>query len=168
MYCSADVAAPKSGPSSLATPAGRPSAERLWRRIRALRQCTLTSRTPYGEPHSRTVRLQNRSLREGDPLCFFIERGSDLVLDVRTDPQVTLDFTEADGRRISVRGKAGVLGNLSQTASELRHGGCLGSAWLASDERERLALLRVDIEQVRYLDAPRASLRPAPRQLALA
>lgn len=154
MYASAEFAAPRSGQTDKLPQRQR---DRLWQRIRALRHCTLTTRTPYGEPHSRSVRLQNRSLGAGEPLWFFIERGSDLVLDVNADPQVVLQFTDRDGSRLCIDGRASVVGSLDEAAFKASVGGWFLPSWCRHGDTRHLALLRVDIEHVRQLPA-RSSL----------
>ena len=175
MHCPTDLAAPKSGPS---TPSSRSTdsrhateplrADRLWQRLRALRQCTLTTRTPYGELHSRSQRLQNRSLDDGEPLWFFIERGSDLVLDVHADPQVELAFVDRDGSVIRIVGKASVVSAPDAAAFATRHGDWRLPAWQQRDDAQRLTLLRVDMQRVRQTDPPRMPARTPQRELSLA
>ena len=157
MYASAEFAVPRSGQNDKLPQRQR---DRLWQRIRSLRHCTLTTRTPYGEPHSRSVRLQNRSLNAGEPLWFFIERGGDLVLDVNADPQVALQFTDRDGSRIHIEGRASVVGSLGEAAFNGGIGGWFLPSWCRQHDARHLALLRIDIEHVRQLPA-RESLAEA-------
>ena len=161
MYASAEFAAPRSGQTDKLPQRQR---DRLWQRIRALRHCTLTTRTPYGEPHSRSVRLQNRSLGAGEPLWFFIERGSDVVLDISSHPEIEVRFTDTDGNTVQVTGRATMAGDLEQAAFGAQPRNWRWPLWVRPEDARRLALLRLDIHGVRYLEAPRtsrASLMPA-------
>jgi len=160
MYSSVDIAAPRSGRNNTNTLPQR-RREHLWQRIRTLRHCTLTTRTPYGEPHARSLRLQNRSLGEGEPLWFFIERGGDLVLDVNAEPKVSLSFTDRDGSRVCIEGRASVVGSLEEAAFKAMRGGWHLPAWCRQSDRRHLSLLRVDIEQVRELPAPESLAEPS-------
>lgn len=161
-------AATRSGlaPDLLVESLGARRAERLWRRIRALRQCTLTTRTPYGEPHERMLRMQNRSLDADEPLWFFIERGSDLVLDVHAHPQVQLEFVDRDGARVQIDGRASVQGCLEHLAFSAAAQHWRLPAW-PTDEAQHLTLLRVDIERVREV-APTEAANAASMQQGLA
>jgi hypothetical protein len=122
--------------------------ERLWRRIRGLRHCQFITRTPYGEPHPRTLRVQNRSLADGEPLWFFVERGSDLLLDVQTHPEVEIDFALPEGRRLRLHGSASLHGSLDDHLFSFDRVNWRMPATDDGAALHRLLLLRVDIERV--------------------
>jgi general stress protein 26 len=117
--------------------------DELWRHIRALRRCSVTTRTPYGERHTRTLRLQNHALRPGEALWFLVDSAGDVGPDVAANPEVDLSFVEQDGSRVCITGQARLIGHVQ------RHEGAAPAA--ANDQP--LALLEVAIEHVRYLDA---------------
>lgn len=162
-----DVAASRGGHmSSSVTSLEARRAERVWRHIRAIRQCTFTTRTPYGEPHQRTMRLQNRSLAADEPLWFFIERGSDLLLDIAAHPEVQVEFTDRAGHRWQIDGCASPQGNAEHLAfsAPVRH-------WrlptCPMEDAQHLMLLRVGITQVREI-APTEAANAAVMQRSLA
>lgn len=118
-----------------------------WQRIRSLRQCRLTAHTPYGEPYSCTLRVQNRSFHGGEPLWFFVERGSDLLLDIQHRAQVELEFTDRDGTRLVIEGHASIQGRLDEHLYSLAR-----TPWRTpADEPDawhRWVLLRVEIDEI--------------------
>lgn len=146
MLSSVSQTASKSGPTNPAALDGpRPLTprDRLWQRLAARRLCTLTTRTPYGEPCSFTLRLQNRAVRPGDALWFFVERGSDLAFDVTLSPEVEIAVLEDDLCPWTLGGRAVVVGDLAH--AEFTPG--------------------VPVEALRELPAPDSE--PAQRQLLL-
>lgn len=139
----------------------------LWRQVRARRHCTLTAITPYGEPSSHRLVLQNRCLRAGEPLWFVIERNGELAFDLTHRPQVRLRFELARGDEAQVQGEASIVCDLERAEylpgvpSHLAPDG-------PRDERlPRQVVLRVDVTEVRHLPAlqPATASAPAPGSL---
>jgi general stress protein 26 len=117
--------------------------DELWRRIRTLRRCSVTTRMPDGEPHTRTLRLQNHALQPGEALWFLVDSGGDVGPEVAANPEVDLTFVDREGSHVCITGQARLIGH-PQPGRQAHH---------AAANDQPLALLEVAIEHVRYLDA---------------
>lgn len=150
MLSSSTEAVPRTGTHPAATlEAGAPlPRQRLWQRLRARGACTLTVRTPYGEPCSFPLRLLNRCLRPGEALWFLVERGSDLAFDVTHSPQVEITVLEDDLCPWTLSGRATLICDASRAefTPGVPHEHLRRLPEGDSELARRTALLRVDVQ----------------------
>jgi general stress protein 26 len=125
--------------------------QKLWDLIQHIRFAMLTHRHPGGGLHAHPLTTQGKSLRPGEPLCFFVSRKTELGQRVRSDPSVCIAYADpAKDRYVSITGKARVSEDLAKKKSLFN---ALAKAWFPGGaEDPDLELLEVDIEHAEYWD----------------
>lgn len=123
----------------------------LWEMIKDIRFGMLTHRNADGSLHSHPLTTQNRSLKEGEPLYFFVSRQTEVGQRVKADGNVCVAYGDLkEDRWISVSGMATVSEDMGKK-KELFN--ALAKAWFpAGVEDPDLELVQVEIRDAEFWD----------------
>jgi general stress protein 26 len=123
----------------------------LWELIKDIRFGMLTHRHTDGTLHSHPLTTQNRSLKPGEPLYFFVSRKTEVGQRLRADGNVCLSYADLkEDRWISVSGQATISEDMD-TKKKLFN--ALAKAWFPGGaEDPALELVEVRIVSAEYWD----------------
>lgn len=123
----------------------------LWELIKDIRFGMLTHRHTDGTLHSHPLTTQNRSLKPGEPLYFFVSRKTEVGQRLRADGNVCLSYADLkEDRWISVSGQATISEDMD-TKKKLFN--ALAKAWFPGGaEDPDLELVEVRIVNAEYWD----------------
>lgn len=127
----------------------------LWKLIKPIRFCMLTHRRPDGSLHSHPMTTQNKSLKPGQPLYFFITRSNEVVQHLRQDGNVCVNYADLkEDVWVCVSGHARVSNDLEAKKSLFN---ALDKAWFPGGaEDPDLELVEVDIRHAEYWNVKEA------------
>src|SRR5205809_191686 len=81
----------------------------LWEMIKDIKFAMLTHRHPDGRLHAHPLTTQNRSLKPGEPLAFFVSKKTELGQRLRADGNVCVTYGDLKGDRwVSISGMASI------------------------------------------------------------
>jgi len=123
----------------------------LWELIKDIRFAMLTHRHADGSLHAHPLTTQNRSLKPGEPLYFFVSKQSEVGQRLRADGNVCLSYADLkEDRWISVSGNATISEDMD-TKKKLFN--ALSKAWFPGGaEDPDLELVEVRIVSAEYWD----------------
>jgi general stress protein 26 len=123
----------------------------LWELIKDIRFAMLTHRHADGSLHAHPLTTQNRSLKPGDPLYFFVSKQTEMGQRLRSDGNVCLTYADLkEDRWISVSGQATISEDMD-TKKKLFN--ALSKAWFPGGaEDPDLELVEVRIVTAEYWD----------------
>jgi general stress protein 26 len=123
----------------------------LWELIKDIKFGMLTHRHTDGTLHSHPLTTQNRSLKPGEPLYFFVSRKTEVGQRLRADGNVCLSYADLkEDRWISVSGQATISEDMD-TKKKLFN--ALAKAWFPGGaEDPDLELVEVRIVNAEYWD----------------
>jgi general stress protein 26 len=121
----------------------------LWKLIKDIRFCMLTHRHPDGSLHSHPLTTQSKSLKPGEPLCFFVSRKTELGQRLQADGNVCVNYADLkEDVWVCISGNARVVDDLDKKKSLF---GALNKAWFPGGaEDPDLELIEVDIQHAEY------------------
>lgn len=123
----------------------------LWEMIKDIKFAMLTHRHADGTLHSHPLTTQNRSLKPGEPLYFFVSKQTEVGQRLRADGNVCLSYADLkEDRWISVSGQATISDDMD-TKKKLFN--ALAKAWFpgGADDPD-LELVEVRIMNAEYWD----------------
>jgi len=123
----------------------------LWELIKDIRFAMLTHRHADGSLHAHPLTTQNRSLKPGEPLYFFVSKQTEVGQRLRADGNVCLSYADLkEDRWISVSGQATISEDMD-TKKKLFN--ALAKAWFPGGaEDPDLELVEVRIVNAEYWD----------------
>lgn len=123
----------------------------LWELIKDIRFAMLTHRHADGSLHAHPLTTQNRSLKPGEPLYFFVSKQTEVGQRLRADGNVCLSYADLkEDRWISVSGNATISEDMD-TKKKLFN--ALAKAWFPGGaEDPDLELVEVRIVTAEYWD----------------
>ncbi|MDB6002513.1 MAG: ral stress protein [Rhizobacter sp.] len=124
--------------------------EQLWELIHDIKFAMFAARSSDGEIRSRPLTTQNK-IDEGGVLWFFVSKSSELVQDLRTEPQVNVSYADpGDDSYVSVAGTA----TLSEDRAKVEELFTpMAKAWFTQGPNDPdLQLVQVRIDQAEYWD----------------
>ena len=123
----------------------------LWELIKDIRFAMLTHRHADGSLHAHPLTTQNRSLKPGEPLYFFVSKQTEVGQRLRADGNVCLTYADLkEDRWISVSGQATISEDMD-TRKKLFN--ALSKAWFPGGaEDPDLELVEVRIVTAEYWD----------------
>ncbi len=123
----------------------------LWELIKDIRFAMLTHRHADGSLHSHPLTTQNRSLKPGEPLYFFVSKQTEVGQRLGADGNVCLSYADLkEDRWISVSGQATISEDMD-TKKKLFN--ALAKAWFPGGaEDPDLQLVEVRIVNAEYWD----------------
>ena len=123
----------------------------LWELIKDIRFAMLTHRHADGSLHAHPLTTQNRSLKPGEPLYFFVAKQTEVGQRLRADGNVCLSYADLkEDRWISVSGQATISEDMD-TKKKLFN--ALSKAWFPGGaEDPDLQLVEVRIVNAEYWD----------------
>ncbi|MEO7391846.1 MAG: pyridoxamine 5'-phosphate oxidase family protein [Ramlibacter sp.] len=121
----------------------------LWELIKDIRFGMLTHRHADGSLHSHPLTTQNRSLKPGEPLYFFVSKKSEVGERLRADGSVCISYGDLkEDIWISVSGHAAISEDMD-TKKKLFN--ALSKAWFPGGvEDPDLELVQVEIRHAEY------------------
>ena len=121
----------------------------LWELIKDIKFAMLTHRHPDGSLHAHPLTTQNRSLKPGEPLYFFVSKQTEVGQRLRADGNVCLAYADLkEDRWISVSGQATISEDM---ATKKKLFNALAKAWFAGGaEDPDLELVEVTIQHAEY------------------
>jgi general stress protein 26 len=122
----------------------------LWKLIKDIKFCMLTHRHPDGSLHSHPLTTQNKSLKPGEPLYFFVSRKTELGQRLQADGTVCVNYADLkEDVWICVSGQARVSDDMDKK-KEL-FGVMMNKAWFPGGvDDPDLELIEVDIKHAEY------------------
>ncbi|MDF2465864.1 MAG: ral stress protein-like protein [Ramlibacter sp.] len=123
----------------------------LWEMIKDIKFAMLTHRHADGTLHAHPLTTQNRSLKPGEPLCFFVSKQTEVGQRLRSDGNVCLSYADLKKDQwISVSGQATISEDMD-TKKKLFN--ALAKAWFPGGaEDPDLELVEVRIVNAEYWD----------------
>ena len=123
--------------------------DELWALIKDIRFGMLTHRHPDGSLHAHPLTTQNKALRPGDPLYYFVSRKTELGQRLRADGNVGICYANLkDDVWISISGQARVNDDLDVKKGLFN---ALAKAWFPGGaEDPDLELVEVEIKHAEY------------------
>lgn len=123
----------------------------LWELIKDIRFAMLTHRHADGSLHAHPLTTQNRSLKPGEPLYFFVSKQTEVGHRLGADGNVCLSYADLkEDRWISVSGQATISEDMD-TKKKLFN--ALSKAWFPGGaEDPDLQLVEVRIVNAEYWD----------------
>jgi general stress protein 26 len=121
----------------------------LWALIKDIRFCMLTHRHPNGALHAHPLTTQNKSLKPGDPLYYFVSRKTELGQRLRADSNVCVCYGDPkEDVWISVSGQARISENMDTKKGLFN---ALAKAWFPGGaEDPDLELVELEIQHAEY------------------
>jgi general stress protein 26 len=137
--------------SHVSSPGSSQDIEKLGKLIKGIKFAMLSTATPAGTIHSRPMATQNTEF--DGTLWFFTYADSGKTLEIHTDSHVNVSYADPSANcYVSVSGRASVVRDKAK-ARELWTE--LHRAWFPDGlDDPNLALLRVDVTEAEYWDAP--------------
>lgn len=128
--------------------------ERIGELIKDIRIAMLTTITPEGRLHSRPMATQNTPFN--GEVVFLTREDSGKVDEVEADAQVNLCYTDAKSSFITLSGRATLSNDRALVAALWNP---MYKAWFPEGESDpQIRVLRVNVEQAEYWDAPASAL----------
>lgn len=123
----------------------------LWEMIKDIKFAMLTHRHADGTLHAHPLTTQNRSLKPGEPLYFFVSKKTEVGQRLRADGNVCLSYADLkEDQWISVSGHATISEDMD-TKKKLFN--ALAKAWFPGGaEDPDLELVEVRIVNAEYWD----------------
>lgn len=123
----------------------------LWEIIKDIKFAMLTHRHPDGRLHAHPLTTQNRSLKAGEPLCFFVSKKTELGQRLRTDGNVCVTYGDLKGDRwVSISGMASISEDMERKKALFN---ALAKAWFPGGvEDPDLELVMVNILDAEFWD----------------
>jgi general stress protein 26 len=123
----------------------------LWEMIKDIKFAMLTHRHADGTLHAHPLTTQNRSLKPGEPLYFFVSKKTEVGQRLRADGNVCLSYADLkEDQWISVSGHAPISEDM-ETKKKLFN--ALAKAWFPGGaEDPDLELVEVRIVNAEYWD----------------
>jgi general stress protein 26 len=127
----------------------------LWKLIKPIRFGMLTHRHADGSLHSHPMTTQNKALKPGQPLCFFISRNSEVGQRLRQDGNVCVNYADLkEDVWVCISGHARINDDLDAKKSLFN---ALDKAWFPGGaEDPNLELVEVDIRHAEYWNVKEA------------
>ena len=121
----------------------------LWKLIKEIKFGMLTHRHPDGSLHAHPLTTQNRSLKPGEPLYFFVSRQTELGQRLQADGNVCVAYGDLKNDTwVSISGMARISDNLD-TKKDLFN--ALAKAWFPGGvEDPDLELVEVQIQHAEF------------------
>jgi general stress protein 26 len=121
----------------------------LWEMIKDIKFAMLTHRHPDGTLHAHPLTTQNRSLKPGEPLYFFVSKQTEVGQRLRADGNVCLSYADLkEDRWISISGQAAISEDMD-TKKKLFN--ALAKAWFPGGaEDPDLELVEVRLVNAEY------------------
>jgi general stress protein 26 len=123
----------------------------LWEMIKDIKFAMLTHRHADGTLHAHPLTTQNRSLKPGEPLYFFVSKKTEVGQRLRADGNVCLSYADLkEDQWISVSGHATIS---EDTDTKKKLFNALAKAWFPGGaEDPDLELVEVRIVNAEYWD----------------
>jgi general stress protein 26 len=130
--------------------------QKLAKLIKGIRVAMLTTREADGSLRSRPMATQEPEDFDGT-LWFFTQSDTGKVHEIDRDHQVNLSYAQPDDNRyVSISGRANLVRDRSKIDELWSQ---FLKAWFPDGKDDpRVALLRVDVEQAEYWDAPSSTI----------
>jgi general stress protein 26 len=130
-------------------PDREPFHEALWKFIKDIRFAMLTHRHADGSLHAHPLTTQNRSLKPGEPLYFFVSRSTEVGQRLRADGNVNLAYCDLkEDVWVSITGRASISEDLARKKQLFN---ALAKAWFPGGaEDPDLELVEVEIVDAEY------------------
>jgi len=134
-------------PSS--TGSGQAFHDALWALIKDIRIALLTHRHPNGRLHAHPLTTQNRSLKPGEPLYFFVSRKTELGQRLSGDGNVCVAYGDLkDDVWVSISGQATINEDLGKKKDLFN---ALARAWFPGGHDDPdLELVEVEIQDAEF------------------
>lgn len=126
-----------------------PFHDALWKFIKDIKFAMLTHRHADGSLHAHPLTTQNRSLKEGEPLYFFVSKATEVGQRLRADGNVGLAYCDLkEDVWVSITGRATVSEDLAKKKQLFN---ALAKAWFPGGaEDPDLELVEVQIVDAEY------------------
>ncbi|HSI52652.1 MAG: pyridoxamine 5'-phosphate oxidase family protein [Ramlibacter sp.] len=123
----------------------------LWEIIKDIKFAMLSHRHPNGRLHAHPLTTQNRSLKPGEPLAFFVSRKTELGQRLRADGNVCVTYGDLKGDRwVSISGIASISEDMERKKALFN---ALAKAWFPGGvEDPDLELVLVNILDAEFWD----------------
>ncbi len=123
----------------------------LWEMIKDIKFAMVTHRHSDGSLHSHPLTTQNRSLKEGDPLYFFVSKKTEVGQRLQADGNVCVAYGDLkEDRWISISGMATISQDMGKK-KELFN--AFAKAWFPGGvEDPDLELVQVEIRDAEFWD----------------
>jgi general stress protein 26 len=124
---------------------------KFWDLIKDMRFGMFTARHGDGTLRSRPMTTQNGKDERGDLLWFFMSRGGEAAVDLESEPDVNVSYTDTDkDAYVSVAGTARIVDDLEK---KKKLWGPINQSWFPGGPSDpELALVAVSIRHVEYWD----------------
>ena len=121
----------------------------LWKLIKDIKFCMLTHRHLDGSLHAHPLTTQNRSLKPGEPLYFFVSKATELGQRLQADGSVCVTYADQkEDVWISISGQARISIDMDTKKSLFN---ALAKAWFPGGaEDPDLELVEVQIKEAEY------------------
>ena len=123
--------------------------QELWDMIKDIKFAMLSHRHADGSLHSHPLTTQNRSLKPGEPLCFFVSKATEVGQRLRADGNVCLGYADLkEDRWVSITGMATISEDMAQKKKLFN---ALAKAWFPGGvEDPDLELVQVEIRDAEF------------------
>ncbi len=129
----------------------------LWDLIKDIRFTMFTTQNFQGDMHAAPMTTQNKSLNEGETLCFFMSRRGDSTRDILVRPTVNLNYADpSSDTYVSISGRASVNDDLPRKRALWSK---MNEAWFPGGvDDPDLALVEVTISHAHYWDVTESKM----------